>query len=411
MLEDSDAASADLLRIAVERSPAGMLVVDVSGVIALLNCEVERLFGYTRQELLGRSIDLLVPDRLRGKHAGLREHYQHEAQHRPMGAGRELYGLHKDGTEVPLEIGLSPVETATGRVVIVSLVDVSARRTLEHQLRQSQKLEALGSLAGGIAHDFNSILLGIMGYTELAKTARCADAAQCADLDQVLRAAERGRQLMQRISSFSRQRAVAYAPVDLERAVSEALQLLRVSLPATIEVHTSFAANTPRVRADETQIPPPGVAAQAGDTGRGGWQTGAFVLATARGVLLRAYLLRFSRSTSSCRTPARASRRAFSSTATTSTVFHWPASAARCRASARACSMASMTVSLDTVWTRGEKKRSPVSREALSFRVVAGARNACFPRPTWEPTVPLEYTLPPLRKHQRSQSISTPTLP
>ena len=87
----------DLFRLAFEMSPSGIIVIDSRGTIVLANREVERLFGYTRDELVGRSVDMLVPARFRTRHPGFREGFFHNPQARPMGAGRDLFGLRKDG--------------------------------------------------------------------------------------------------------------------------------------------------------------------------------------------------------------------------------------------------------------------------------------------------------------------------
>src|SRR5689334_23109576 len=105
-----------------------MLAIDQTGLIVLVNREIERLFGYTRQELYGKSIDLLVPLRFRGHHPVFREQYFSDPSSRRLGTGRDLYGLRKDGTEISVEIGLNPVKTATGLVVLASVVDISDRK-------------------------------------------------------------------------------------------------------------------------------------------------------------------------------------------------------------------------------------------------------------------------------------------
>src|SRR4051812_49748659 len=88
-----------------------MVMIDSTGVIVMVNAQAERVFGYSRTELLGQPIEILVPPRYRGHHPGLREAFQRTPQARPMGAGRELYALRKDGSEFPVEIGLNPIET------------------------------------------------------------------------------------------------------------------------------------------------------------------------------------------------------------------------------------------------------------------------------------------------------------
>ena len=101
----------DFIRTAFERCPSGLIVVDGAGLITVVNQEVERLFGYSRADLLGQSVELLVPDLSAGGHAKLREQYAQKPTARRMGAGRELFARHKDGREIPVEIGLSPITT------------------------------------------------------------------------------------------------------------------------------------------------------------------------------------------------------------------------------------------------------------------------------------------------------------
>ncbi len=114
-------------RATVESAPAAMLMVDQAGSIVLMNAETERLFGYRREELLGQKVELLIPERLRSTHSGLRTQYFASPGVRRMGDRRDLFGLRKDGSEFPIEIGLNPVRTDEGMSVISAIVDISER--------------------------------------------------------------------------------------------------------------------------------------------------------------------------------------------------------------------------------------------------------------------------------------------
>jgi PAS domain S-box-containing protein len=248
-------------RIAVESSPNGMVMIDGDGRIVLVNREVERMFGYVRDDLLGVSIEKLVPHRFRERHPQHRVAYFADPSSRAMGAGRDLFGLRKDGTEFPVEIGLNPIESDEGLFVLGSIVDISARKgaeaertRFEQQLRQSQKMEAIGTLAGGIAHDFNNILSAIVGYAEFVRDDLPPDSPSRADIGTLLGAAERGRDLVKKILTFSRRQEAARVPVELGTAVRDVTSLLRATLPASIHMRFTAPPTPPRVLADPTSL-------------------------------------------------------------------------------------------------------------------------------------------------------------
>jgi len=134
----SEGSAGQSSRLIVEYAPNAMIMVGPSGVMVMTNAEAERIFGYPRSELLGRSVEMLIPERFRAAHAGMRAGYFSELRARPMGAGRDLYGLRKDGRDFPVEIGLNPIETEHGTMVLASVIDITERKAAELALRQSE---------------------------------------------------------------------------------------------------------------------------------------------------------------------------------------------------------------------------------------------------------------------------------
>ncbi len=126
-----------LFRIVVESAPTAMVMIDRGGRIVMINAETEKVFGYARQELLGQLVEILLPQRFRPQHPGLRNSFFETPQIRRMGAGRDLYALRKDHTEFPVEIGLQPLELAEGLFVLASIVDITARKETQQHLEDA----------------------------------------------------------------------------------------------------------------------------------------------------------------------------------------------------------------------------------------------------------------------------------
>jgi PAS domain S-box-containing protein len=249
------------LRAAVESAPSGLLMADAAGRILLVNREIERLFGYSRDELLGQPVECLIPSRFRERHPAARGEMSAGTHGRPMGSGRDLVGQRKDGSDVPIEIGLTPIATDDGRFVVASIVDLTERKRLEQEqralaerLRQAQKMQAIGTLSGGIAHDFNNILAAIIGYAEIMAADLGPDSAAAADAQEILAAALRGRRLTGRILTFSRRSDAERRPVDLSEVVREVKDLLRATLSASIKLQMHSGNAIPLVLADSTAV-------------------------------------------------------------------------------------------------------------------------------------------------------------
>jgi PAS domain S-box-containing protein len=354
-------------RLAVEASPSGIIMTDAGGTIILVNAETERMFGYLREELIGQSIDMFVPIKLRDGHIQERKGFVARPERRRMGAGRDLFGLRKDRSEFPVEIGLNPIHTPRGLLILSAVVDITEskraqaalvesaamargivetaldafvqvdeagaivewnsqaelmfgwsrheaigkllvdmivpelhrarykeglarflrtgegwilgtrfeieaqrrdaqlinvevsvtafrrhgshvfnwfirdltdRIAAEAQVRQAQKMEAVGQLTGGIAHDFNNILTVITGTIEIIAEAVANKPEAAAVAKMIEDAAERGADLTQRLLAFARKQPLQPHKINVNALVVDTAKLLRPTLGEHIEIES-----------------------------------------------------------------------------------------------------------------------------------------------------------------------------
>jgi PAS domain S-box-containing protein len=244
-------------RTAFENASVGMTLVDLQGIYFEVNWALAGMIGYSPAEMIGRPVaDFTHPDDL-----GLRSQFLSDLLEGRISSGeQERRFIHQNGSTVWTLVWASLHRDQSGRpLYFISLVqDLTARKKadeertrLESQLLQAQKMEAIGSLAGGIAHDFNNILSAIIGYSELSIL---MDGAPVDYLQEVLKAANRAKDLIKQILSFSRQTDEERMPVQVGMVVKEVVKFLRASIPTTIDLNCHLDEKAGSVLANSVEL-------------------------------------------------------------------------------------------------------------------------------------------------------------
>lgn len=236
-----------------ENTGTAMLIVEEDMVVSLMNCEFAKLTGYAKNEIEGKKkwTEFVTKENLE-----IMKEYHQLRRVSPSDAPKSYESriIDRDGNAKDIFITITMIPGTHKSVA--SIIDITDLKKLEAQIRQAQKMEAIGTLAGGIAHDFNNILGAIMGFTELALSNNEMDSQLRRYLERVYQAGERARDLVKQILTFSRQTEQEQTPVQIAVIVKEVLKLLRSSLPTTIDIQQDIITPPGRdvVLADPTQI-------------------------------------------------------------------------------------------------------------------------------------------------------------
>src|SRR5947208_1592020 len=253
-------------RLVIDAAPNAMIMVDSAGVISFANAPAATVFGYSLSELIGRHIETLIPERFRDRHVGYRQGFLSPPTSRAMGAGRDLFGRRKDGSEFPVEVGLNPIHTTEGLFVLASVIDITARKQaeLEHE-RQNMELArvgrvaVMGELAASLSHEVNNPIGAIVANASAGQRLITAGKVKIGELNDLLAdiAADgrRAGEIVQSIRNMIRQGKEHHALIQIEGIIHDLLRIVHAeAVERDVTVSAEVDSDGGRVWADRVQL-------------------------------------------------------------------------------------------------------------------------------------------------------------
>src|SRR5438093_188664 len=253
-------------QLVLDAAPNAMIMVDSAGVITFANASATTVFGYSLSELIGRHIETLIPERFRDRHVGDRKGFLSEPSSRAMGAGRDLFGRRKDGSEFPVEVGLNPIHTTEGLFVLASVIDITARKQaeLEHERQNIElvrvgRVAVMGELAASLAHEVNNPIGAIVANASAGERLLAAGKIGTEEMAELLADivadGRRAGEIVQGVRNMVRKTKPRRSLVQINDTIDDLLRIVRAdALRKEVTVATEVDSDGGRVLADRAQL-------------------------------------------------------------------------------------------------------------------------------------------------------------
>src|SRR5438034_1549994 len=253
-------------RLVLDAAPNAMIMVDSTGVISFANAPAATVFGYSLSELIGRPIETLIPERFRDRHVGNRKGFLSEPSSRAMGAGRDLFGRRKDGSEFPVEVGLNPIHTTEDLFVLASVIDITARKQaeLEHERQNIElvrvgRVAVMGELAASLAHEVNNPIGAIVANASAGERLLAAGKIGTEEMAELLADivadGRRAGEIVQGIRTMVRKGKARRSLVQINDTIDSLLRIVRAeALGRNVTVTTEVDSDAGQVWGDPVQL-------------------------------------------------------------------------------------------------------------------------------------------------------------
>jgi len=253
-------------RLVIDAAPNAMIMVDSAGVISFANAPAATVFGYSLSELIGRHIETLIPERFRDRHVGYRKGFLSQPSSRAMGAGRDLFGRRKDGSEFPVEVGLNPIHTTEGLFVLASVIDITARKQAELE-RERQNMElarvgrvaVMGELAASLAHEVNNPIGAIVANASAGERLLAAGKIGTEEMTELLADivadGRRAGEIIRGIRNMVRKGKARRSVIQIDDTIHDLLRIVRTeALGRDIKVTAEVDSDVGQVWGDPVQL-------------------------------------------------------------------------------------------------------------------------------------------------------------